>query len=358
MEGMIEIAKGNLLDADAEALVNTVNTVGVMGKGIALQFRKAYPAVYDAYKRACDQGTLVPGRMLVAQTGQVTGPRLIINFPTKRHWRAKSRLEDIDAGLRDLVRVLREWEVRSVAVPPLGCGNGGLEWDVVKPRIESALADLPDTRVLLFEPNGAPAAAEQRVATSRPRMTKGRASLLAVLDAYQTDPSVPVTLLVVQKLAYLLQATGEPMKLAFVKGKYGPYAETINHVLQRMEGHFVTGYGDRTTCAQLGLDPDAVQEAGSFLAHDAETLGRVTRVQDLIDGFESPFGLELLTTVHWAAHDGDAGDAEAATHFVAQWNARKSQVFKSEYIRVAWNRLEEQGWLDAAGGLPRGATTA
>src|SRR4051812_26832566 len=139
MSGMVEVTRGNLLDADVEALVNTVNTVGVMGKGIALQFKKAYPQVYDAYRLACNAGDVEPGRMLVAQTGQISGPRLIINFPTKRHWRGRSKLADIDAGLEDLVRVLEEWQVQSVAVPPLGCGNGGLDWNVVRPRIEAAL---------------------------------------------------------------------------------------------------------------------------------------------------------------------------------------------------------------------------
>src|SRR4051812_40935349 len=123
MPSGLELKRGNLLDADADALVNTVNTVGVMGRGIALQFKKAYPQVYEAYRRACDAGEITPGKMHVVQTGQLEGPRLIINFPTKRHWRGKSKLPDIESGLHDLARVLAEWEVESVAVPPLGCGN-------------------------------------------------------------------------------------------------------------------------------------------------------------------------------------------------------------------------------------------
>src|SRR4051794_530582 len=185
MSSGLELRRGNLLKADAEALVNTVNTVGVMGKGVALQFKKAYPGVYDAYRRACAAGAVEPGKMHVVQTGHVSGPRLIINFPTKRHWRGKSKLTDIDSGLEDLVRVLREWEIKSVAVPPLGCGNGGLDWNVVRPRIEAALGALPGTRVLLFEPAGAPAPREQRVAAARPRMTSSRAALVAALDAYR-----------------------------------------------------------------------------------------------------------------------------------------------------------------------------
>jgi O-acetyl-ADP-ribose deacetylase (regulator of RNase III) len=145
---LLELVHGNLLEADAEALVNAVNTVGVMGKGLALQFKHAYPSVFDAYRRACDAGEVVPGRMHVVEAEH----RLIINFPTKRHWRARSKLPDIDAGLEDLVRVLSERRVKSVAVPPLGCGHGGLDWDVVRPRIEAALGALEGTHVLLFAP--------------------------------------------------------------------------------------------------------------------------------------------------------------------------------------------------------------
>jgi O-acetyl-ADP-ribose deacetylase (regulator of RNase III) len=152
---VVELTRGNLLEADVEALVNAVNTVGVMGKGIALQFREAFPQVYDAYKCACDAGEVRPGHMHVAETGRASGPRFVINFPTKRHWRGKSRLEDVDAGLPDLVRVLDELEIRSVAVPPLGCGHGGLDWEVVRPRIERALESLPNVRVLLYEPASA-----------------------------------------------------------------------------------------------------------------------------------------------------------------------------------------------------------
>jgi len=343
----VEITRGNLLTADVEALVNTVNTVGVMGKGIALQFRKAFPQVYAAYKAACDAGSVRPGRMLVTHTGQLDGPRLVINFPTKRHWRGRSRLEDIDAGLRDLVRVLRDWEVRSVAVPPLGCGNGGLDWDVVRPRIEQALGELDETRILLFEPTGPPPPAEQPIATSRPRMTPGRAALVATLAAYQSDPSVEITQLVAQKLAYLLQAGGEPMRLAFAKGPFGPYAEAFNDVLQKLDGHFVHGCGDRTTVASIHVDRDALDKAASLLEDEPETRERVGDVRALIEGFESPFGLELLTTVHWAAHHGGARDAAEAATYVASWNERKSRVFPSHHVEAAWDRLGAFGWLQA-----------
>jgi O-acetyl-ADP-ribose deacetylase (regulator of RNase III) len=337
----IEHREGNLLRADAEALVNTVNTVGVMGKGIALQFRKAFPANYKAYERACGQGLVQPGKMFVFETGELTGPRWIINFPTKRHWRAKTRMQDIDAGLRDLVSVIDRYRIGSVAIPPLGCGNGGLAWHDVRPRIEAALEPIADLRVLLFAPKGAPPPREQLTRTPEPRMTRGRAALLAVLGAYRADPAARITLLVAQKLAYLLQVMGEPLELAFEKGKYGPYCEAINHALQRMEGHFIVGYGDRTAEADIEAHPAALERAHSFLAEDPDALRRVERVSSLIQGFESPFGLELLSTVHWAAAESGLTTADDALAVVAAWNPRKREMFTPHHVRAAWGRLQE-----------------
>ncbi len=162
---MIEAARGNLLQADAEALVNTVNTVGFMGKGIALQFKQAYPENFSAYAQAVRRGEVRPGHMLVVPTGFVTNPRYIINFPTKRHWRERSRLEDIESGLQALVSEIQRLGIGSIAIPPLGCGNGGLDWSEVEPRILKAFQDLPDVRVLLYGPHGAPAPADMAIRT-------------------------------------------------------------------------------------------------------------------------------------------------------------------------------------------------
>ncbi len=149
---MIRSTKGNLLTAPVEALVNTVNTVGVMGKGLALQFREAFPENYKAYREACARGELAVGRMFVTENLSGTNPRYIINFPTKAHWRDPSRLEYVTAGLKDLAHILRERQIQSVAIPPLGCGLGGLQWAVVKPLIIAALDEMPEVNILLFEP--------------------------------------------------------------------------------------------------------------------------------------------------------------------------------------------------------------
>lgn len=163
---MIEYKTGDLLAEDAEALVNTVNCVGFMGRGIALRFKKAFPANFKAYEAACRRGEVRPGRMFVFETKQLANPRYVINFPTKRHWRGKSRLSDIDVGLEALVGEIRSRGIRSIAVPPLGSGLGGLNWTDVRPRIERALGPLPDTRVVVFEPKGAPAATKMPNSTS------------------------------------------------------------------------------------------------------------------------------------------------------------------------------------------------
>jgi O-acetyl-ADP-ribose deacetylase (regulator of RNase III) len=153
---MIHAVTGNLLEANVQALVNAVNTVGVMGKGIALQFRIAFPRNYELYRAACGKRDIVPGRMFVVPTNRPNNPKFIVNFPTKRHWKDQSRIHDIDAGLNDLVDVLAEKSIRSIAIPPLGCGNGGLKWSDVRPRIVRALGQLPDVEVLLYDPEGAP----------------------------------------------------------------------------------------------------------------------------------------------------------------------------------------------------------
>ena len=150
---MIQIAKGNLLVAPVDALVNTVNTKGIMGKGIALQFKQAFPAMFRDYEKACKAGEVQLGKMHVFDRGGLAGaPHWIVNFPTKGHWRERSRLTDIETGLEDLVTTIRRLGIRSIAIPPLGCGNGGLNWTDVRPRIEAAFTNLPDVNVLLFEP--------------------------------------------------------------------------------------------------------------------------------------------------------------------------------------------------------------
>ena len=175
---MIEPTTGDILAADAEALVNTVNCVGIMGRGIALQFRNAFPDNFKAYEAVCKRNELHPGQMFVFQTGQLTNPRYILNFPTKRHWKGKSRIADIESGLTALVAEIRRLGIRSIAIPPLGCGQGGLNWGDVRPRIERALSAVPDVRVLLFSPTGTPTSVASTASHPVPKMTAARAALV------------------------------------------------------------------------------------------------------------------------------------------------------------------------------------
>ncbi|MBK8638996.1 MAG: macro domain-containing protein [Chromatiaceae bacterium] len=348
---MIELTRGNLLEAPAEALVNTVNCIGYMGKGIALQFKQAFPANFKAYEAACHASDMVPGRMFIHDNEGLVNPRYIINFPTKRHWRGKSRIEDVAAGLEALVADVRRLGIRSIAVPPLGCGLGGLDWKVVRPMIEQAFAPLPDVGVLLFEPAGAPAAKAMPVRTARPHMTAARALFIKLMEAYSAlDYSR--TLLEVQKLAYFLQEAGEPLRLKYEAGHYGPYAANLNKVLEVMEGHFIRGFGDsQKPDAEIELLPGAVEEATEFLKNRMDSVARLERVAGLIEGFETPYGMELLSTVHWSAcyggHRGEspATDVESAVDLVHAWNPRKRGIFKLDHIHVAWARLAQNGWL-------------
>ena len=215
---MIEATQGNILEADAEALVNTVNCVGVMGKGIALQFKLAFPENARAYERVCRRGEMRPGDVFVFETGALTNPKYILNFPSKQHWRSRSRLSDIEAGLQDLVQIVKRLGIRSIAVPPLGCGNGGLEWDQVRPRIQASFASVPEVRVLLFAPRGAPPAESMPIRTSRPQMTAARAMYVKLMAQY-SEMAYRLTLLEFQKLAYFMQAAGEPLSLRFEQGE-------------------------------------------------------------------------------------------------------------------------------------------
>jgi O-acetyl-ADP-ribose deacetylase (regulator of RNase III) len=347
---MQRIVTGNILEADAQALVNTVNTVGIMGKGIALQFKKAFPAMFDEYVKICKNKKLEPGQMHVFDRGSMFNPRYIINFPTKRHWKGKSKLVDIVAGLDGLVEELRIRHIRSVAIPPLGCGNGGLNWNDVRPLIERALDRVPNVDALIFAPSGAPAPSDIVNRTERPIMTPSRASMIRLLSDYCVL-GYELTLLEIQKILYFLQAAGEPLKLKFTKKQYGPYADNLRHVLHKFEGHFLQGVGDGLNSPQtpIQLFQDAVAEAVliSEQRSTPEQSGRMRKVFDLIEGFESPYGMELLASVHWVATQEVAkNDPESVTQALQVWNPRKRDIMKPEHVAIAWNRLQELGWFD------------
>ena len=346
---MIHESTGNLLRADAEALVNTVNCVGYMGKGIALQFKQAFPENFREYEKECRLGNIKPGRILIFETGMMMNPRYIINFPTKRHWRGQSRIEDIKDGLQSLTDEIKRLNIKSIAIPPLGCGNGGLDWNIVKPIIMNALSGITDTDVFLFAPHGAPEAQTMPIGTSRPDMTSARALFVKLMEQYK-GMSYRLSLLEIQKLAYFLQESGEPLRLKYEHAPYGPYAANLNKVLERIEGHFIRGYGDsQKPDAEIVLLSGAVSEADTFLADKPESQKRLYRVSELIEGFETPYGMELLSTVHWVTtyNIPKATDPQSAITAVHDWSNRKRKMFKTNHIEVAWQRLSELGWVES-----------
>ena len=346
---MIQIIKGDILDADAVALVNTVNCAGVMGRGIALQFKKKFEENFKVYKKACDAGFLRPGMMLVHDYGSLFNPRYIINFPTKDHWRAKSKLEDIESGLKALVNEVTRRGIQSIAIPPLGCGLGGLNWSEVRPRIVAAFRGLDDVQVLLYEPANAPAASAMTKSKKQPSMTVGRSAMIDLMRQYLAACMDPfVTLLEVHKLMYFVTACGEPIeRLSFQKGPYGPYSENLRHVLNVTEGYFTQGFGDGADAPEKPIEllPDGVKQAEVFLQDHEQTRRHVNRVAELIAGFETPYGMELLSTVHWIANREGAKNAADAKNLVDQWSDRKKAMFPDRHVDLAWNVLQKNQLL-------------
>jgi O-acetyl-ADP-ribose deacetylase (regulator of RNase III) len=345
---VVRLMQGDLLKQDdVDAIVNTVNCVGVMGKGIALQFKNKWPANFTQYTAACKAGRVRLGHMFVHDAGGLVKPHYIINFPTKEHWRGSSKVEFIREGLKDLVVQVRRLNIRSIAIPPLGCGNGGLAWTEVRPLIEHAFESLSDVEVRLFEPKGAPDPKSMDVRTTRPRMTPGRAAVLNVLDTYR-ELNYGLSKIEIQKLAYFLEEAGEPLDLRFEKHDFGPYSDRLRHALNRMEGHFIRGVGDGVAEAEIEPTADASQEAETFIAQqeDQGLAERVARVGQLIEGYQSPYGMELLSSVHWvAAHEPAIRSLDDAIRAIGAWNERKRILMKPEHVASAWQRLEEQGWL-------------
>jgi O-acetyl-ADP-ribose deacetylase (regulator of RNase III) len=343
----VEIAKGDLLEQRVDAIVNTVNTVGVMGKGIALQFRRKWPANYKAYEEACKRNEVVACKMFVFDNGGLVEPKYIINFPTKRHWRQPSRLSDIKCGLEDLIAQIKTLKIKSIAIPPLGCGNGGLDWSEVKPLIEASFNGLPDVKVKLFAPATDDRVRELVPEAKKPKMTPGRAAIVKLLSIYR-EMMYPLTQIEVQKLAYFLARAGQDLgTLKFEKHKFGPYAPALRHVLTKMDGAFLSGVGDGTKPSEITVMNTALAEAETLLeaSADKETGKRVDRIGRLIEGFETPYGMELLATVHWAAAEKPKATLSEIVEAVHNWNARKREIMPPSHIKSAYDRLVAENWL-------------
>lgn len=368
---MISYTTGNLLDAQVEALVNTVNEVGVMGKGIALMFREAFPENTAAYETACKQGQVRVGRMFVRENHALTGPRWIINFPTKKHWRHASKLEWVRDGLEDLKRVLLDKKIKSVALPPLGCGNGGLEWEDVRKEIETALSSSKGIEIVVYEPT----AAYQNIAKREgvDELTPARAMIAELVRRYSIL-GIECTNLEVQKLAWFLQRMiqalqlDNPLNLKFTANKYGPYADQLRHLLNGLDGsylHCEKRLADAGPLQPIWFEDSRKDEVREFLHRGParQYLPALDQTAEVIDGFESPLGMELLGTVDWLLDvDECAPTVPALREKLARWPGgraaaqRKQQLFTDRWLELALSRLAKLPSVEKHGG--NGSVTA
>jgi O-acetyl-ADP-ribose deacetylase (regulator of RNase III) len=351
---MIKFTTGNLLESGAEALVNTVNTVGVMGKGIALMFKEAFPENLTEYEAACNRGEVTIGRMFVTKRENLIGPKWIINFPTKKHWRYPSKVEWIAEGLADLKRVIAEKDIRSIALPPLGSGNGGLDWREVRSKIEDVLGDLRGVDVTVYEP----ATQYQNVSkrSGVEKLTPARALVAELVRRYGIL-GIECTLLEAQKLAYLLErrisdnGLVNPLNLHFTANRYGPYADRLKHLLNALDGSYLHCEKRVADASPFDLiwfyDAKRDRVAAFLTTPDAKTYrSTLEETAAVINGFESPLGMELLATVDWLLSRQQAEPSlSSVKSALGRWpggegaGERKLRLFDDRLIALALERL-------------------
>jgi O-acetyl-ADP-ribose deacetylase (regulator of RNase III) len=357
---MITYNQGNLLEARTEALVNTVNTVGVMGKGIALMFKERFERNYQLYAAACKAKEVQTGRMFVTETGELSGPKWIVNFPTKQHWRSPSRLEWVVEGLQDLRRFLLAQQVKSIAIPPLGAGNGGLEWVLVREQIERALGDLSDVEVLVFEPTTQYQNVAKRAGVEK--LTPARALIAELVRRYWVL-GMECSLLEIQKLAWFLERAIEarvpddnPLKLQFKAHLYGPFTPKLGFLLNDLDGSYLhcdKRISDAGPLDVIWFDDARKDVVQAYLKSEGKAYAQaLADTAAVIDGFESPFGMELLATVDWLlCREGVAPTVDAVREGLARWpvagaGERKSRLFDDRAINIALERLTDDRVLE------------
>ena len=341
---MINFLTGDLLKADAEALVNTVNTVGVMGKGIALQFKEAFPFNNKEYVRACKNKELSPGKLLaVWDSNLLYGKKLIINFPTKIHWRNPSKYEYIEKGLHALAELIKNENIKSIAIPPLGAGNGGLDWAKVKPMITDVLRDL-SIDVQVYEPNAAIKEILQKQQTKKTvELTPARASLLYSLFAFESFGELS-SLFAANKLAYFLQRMGQNLKLDFKPHHYGPYAIGVEKVLYYLNGVYIKGLeqGQAKPFESLRLNYEYWDSVNDYVQGMAtEDKQRVNQLLLFLKNFTSELSLEILATVDFILSEHPGFSVEEVMDAVGNWNMRKKELFRKESVQRAYNHLHQ-----------------
>ncbi len=328
---------GNLLDADAEALVNTVNCVGIMGKGIALQFKKAFPQNFKDYANQCKTGKMRPGRMFIHDDSTLERNLLIINFPTKQHWRNNSKLEYISDGLDDLAKEICVRKIKSIAMPPLGCGNGNLSWNTVKPIIVQKLGNLPGVKIIIFEPKYIP--------DKRPPLTRIMAATYKAATYYENiRAEKKLTHNVIQRLMYLFEIGNGIGSLRFEKQPDGLFSKVLVSVLHKMNGFLISGFNEQSS-APIRINESEKSNVESFFHKNGDLITRFKLLCSLIRGFDSPQDIALLACVHWVCLHENANSIENAAAKIRAWNPLKKDISAHD-IETAYSRLESQGWLN------------
>ncbi|WP_339813641.1 macro domain-containing protein [uncultured Imperialibacter sp.] len=337
---MIRYLTGNILDSKAEALVNTVNTVGVMGKGIALQFKKAYPNNYKAYHQACKTEQLEIGKLFVVKDENVsTGEKIIVNFPTKTDWRKPSEYEYIEKGLADLISVISDFNIKSIAIPPLGAGNGGLEWEKVKSLIKQYLDNL-DTEILVYEPNSL---IKEKLKKERVKLTDARALLLYLLYDLVGNGEY-VSEFSSEKVAYFLQrfGAGKYFKLTYEPNFYGPYSGKVRFLLNTLNGSYIIGYSDmnKKPFEPLTLVADGFEDVKRYIEANPELQYIAKKTIEFLDGFYSDFALELLSSIDFISQTEKNLDRDVVANKLETWSDRKRSLFSNpKYLDISLKHL-------------------
>jgi len=362
---MIRVLIGDIFESKAEVLVNTVNTVGVMGKGIALGFRKRFPEMYDDYVRRCEQKSVSLGQPYLYR--RLVAPH-IVNFPTKDHWRSVSKLSDIIKGLAYLKDHIGEWGVRSLAVPPLGCGEGQLDWRVVGPTLFRALSHL-NRPVELYAPFGTPHdelrpefLGEQTISAIEGAQIRfspsfhiepGWVALVAIIEKVSNEKyHWPIGRIGFQKLAYFATEAGIPTGLSYRRGSYGPYAEDIKHLLSKLinNGLIVERKHGRMLATDVGPTySDARKAYEGFLS---QWQPQIAKVVDLVVRMNTE-DAEIAATVHFAASQlqkqkGSSPSEMDILNYVMQWKLRRRPPLGESDVALAIRRLNVLGWVQAS----------
>ncbi len=338
---MIHYKTGNLLDSNAQALVNTVNTVGIMGKGIALQFKNAFQNNFKSYSEACKQNEITIGKLFITRDENLhTGKKIIINFPTKKDWRKPSEYSYIEAGLNNLVRVIEEESITSVAIPPLGSGNGGLEWEKVKKIIERKLNHL-DIDIYVYEPS---AYIKEKLKKEWVKLTDARALLLFVLydlvkhGEYASEFSS-------EKICYFLQKFGarKYFKLKFEPKFYGPYSGKARYVLNVLNGSYIMGYSDMNNKPfdPLILVADGYEKVQNHVKNNPELNSIADKTINFLTGFYSDFALELLSSIDYITAKHNTFDKDIISRRLEEWSDRKRSLFSNQnYLDISIEHLK------------------